>query len=111
MLRSAALAALAVPFLAMPVHAQDRAPQIDSIFSFGDMRSQNNSNGYTLFHTRRIGREPQRSIGGSDITFVDAPLETTIAGAAKLTGRSRSGWSMGILDAVTMKRTWTGDLN
>ncbi len=74
-----------------------------SIFSFGDMRSQNNSNGYTFFHTRRIGREPQRSIGGPDITFVDAPLESTIAGAAKLTGRSQSGWSMGVLDAVTMK--------
>src|SRR5215212_1269974 len=74
-----------------------------SIFSYGDMRSQNNSNGYTFFHTRRIGRDPQRFIGGSDITFVDAPVETTIAAAAKLTGRSRSGWSTGILDAVTMK--------
>ncbi|HVD62602.1 MAG TPA: DUF5916 domain-containing protein [Gemmatimonadaceae bacterium] len=74
-----------------------------NIFSFGDMRSQNNSNGYTFFHTRRIGREPQRFIGGSDIAFVDAPLETTIATAAKLTGRSRGGWSMGILDAITMK--------
>ncbi|HEY0242334.1 MAG TPA: DUF5916 domain-containing protein [Gemmatimonadaceae bacterium] len=74
-----------------------------SIFSFGDMRSQNNSNGYTFFHTRRIGRTPQRSISGSDITFVDSPNETTIAAAAKLTGRSKGGWSLGLLDAVTMK--------
>ncbi|HEX6575358.1 MAG TPA: DUF5916 domain-containing protein, partial [Gemmatimonadaceae bacterium] len=64
-----------------------------SIFSFGDMRSQNNSNGYTFFHTRRIGRQPQRSVGGPDIAFVDTPVETTIAAAAKLTGRSRGGWS------------------
>src|SRR5688500_4805727 len=74
-----------------------------NIFSFGDMRSQNTSNGYTFFHTRRIGRSPQRSIGGSDITFVDAPVETTIAAATKLTGRSRGGWSLGVLDALTMK--------
>jgi hypothetical protein len=72
-----------------------------NIFSFGDMRSQNSSNGYTFFHTRRIGRQPQRSIGGSSIAFVDTPSETTIAAAAKLTGRSRGGWSIGLLDAVT----------
>jgi hypothetical protein len=74
-----------------------------SIFSFGSMRTNNSSNGYTFLHSRRIGRQPQRFIGGSDVTFVDAPLETTIAGAAKLTGRTRGGWSIGLLDAVTME--------
>lgn len=72
-----------------------------NIFRFGDQRSQNNSNGYTFFYTRRIGHEPQRGIGGANIAFVDAPLETTINGAAKLTGRTASGWSVGILNAVT----------
>ncbi len=75
-----------------------------SIFRFGSMRSQNTSNGYTFLHSRRIGRSPQRFIGGPDITFVDAPLETTIAAAAKLTGRSRGGWSIGLLDAVPCER-------
>ena len=74
-----------------------------SIFRFGDIRSQNSSNGYTFLHSRRIGREPQRFIGGSSVAFVDAPLETTIAAATKLTGRSRGGWSIGLLDAVTMR--------
>ena len=74
-----------------------------SIFSFGEMRSQNTSAGYTFFHPRRIGRSPQRFIGGSGIAFVDAPFETTIAGAAKLTGRNRAGWSVGLLDAVTTR--------
>jgi hypothetical protein len=74
-----------------------------SIFTFGRMRTQNSSNGYTFLHSRRRGRQPQRVIGGSDVTFVDAPLETTIAGAAKLTGRTRGGWSIGLLDAVTMR--------
>jgi hypothetical protein len=74
-----------------------------SIFSFGSMRTNNSSNGYTFLHSRRIGRQPQRFIGGSDVTFVDAPLETTIAGAGKLTGRTRGGWSIGLLDAVTTR--------
>ena len=71
------------------------------IFSFGDMRTNNSSNGYSFTHTRRIGRTPQRFIGGPNITWVDAPLETSILAAAKLTGRSAGGWSLGALDAVT----------
>ena len=76
-----------------------------SIFSFGENRSQNSSNGYTFLHSRRIGRSPQRGIGGGDISFVDAPLETSIAGALKLTGRSAGGWSVGVLDAMTTRVT------
>jgi len=74
-----------------------------SIFTFGGMRSQNRSNSYNFLHTRRIGRQPQRFLDGSSFTFVDAPLETTIAAATKLTGRTPGGWSIGVLDAYTMK--------
>ena len=74
-----------------------------NIFRFGSMRTNNSSNGYSFIHTRRIGRSPQRFLGGPGFTFVDAPLETTIAAAAKLTGRSAGGWSLGILDAVTTR--------
>ena len=74
-----------------------------SIFSFGGMRTQNTSAGYNFLHTRRIGRQPQRFISGDDINFVDSPLETTIATAAKLTGRTSGGWSIGLLDAFTMR--------
>jgi hypothetical protein len=74
-----------------------------SIFSFGRMRTQNTSNGYNFLHTRRIGRQPQRFLGGPNVTFVDAPLETTIATAGKLTGRTANGWSIGLLDAFTMR--------
>src|SRR5207253_9245748 len=35
--------------------------------------------------------------------FVDEPQTTTILGAAKLTGRTPSGWSIGALDAVTRR--------
>ena len=74
-----------------------------SIFRFGAMRTQNTSNGYTFLHSRRIGRSPQRSLSGPDFNFVDMPLETTIAAAAKVTGRTAGGWSVGLLDATTMR--------
>jgi hypothetical protein len=51
-----------------------------------------------LFYTRRIGRAPQ---GAAPEGFVDVPGATTILGAAKLTGKSAGGWSVGVLEAVT----------
>jgi hypothetical protein len=51
-----------------------------------------------IFYSRRIGRSPQ---GSSDGEFVDRPSATTILGAAKMTGKTRNGWSVGVLDAVT----------
>ena len=74
-----------------------------SIFDFGSMRTFNSSNGYNFTHTRRIGRTPQRDLSDLDAEFIDSPLETTIAAAAKLTGRTKKGWSIGVLDAVTMR--------
>ena len=55
-----------------------------------------------LFYSRRIGRAPQGSAGGD---FVEQPTSTTILGAAKLTGKTKKGWSLGTLDAVT-GREW-----
>ena len=54
--------------------------------------------GEGLFYSRRIGRAPQRSIGGG---YVDRPDVTTILGAVKLSGKSSSGWTIGWLNAVT----------
>ena len=79
-----------------PFFVQDR-----SLFSFADLRTFNSYGGPTIFFSRRIGRSPQRSLGGGDVAYVDAPQQTTIATAAKITGKSRNGWSTGILDAVT----------
>lgn len=52
----------------------------------------------TLFYSRRIGRAPQ---GRVSARYLDAPSSTTILGAAKLVGRTRNGWTIGALDAVT----------
>src|SRR5207244_9747304 len=51
----------------------------------------------SLFYTRRIGRAPQAS---PNADFVDAPSETTILGAAKVTGKL-GGFAIGVLDALT----------
>ena len=54
----------------------------------------------TLFYPRRIGRSPQISVD-TDGRFVREPQQTTILGAAKVSGKTSSGLSIGILDAVT----------
>jgi uncharacterized protein DUF5916/cellulose/xylan binding protein with CBM9 domain len=51
-----------------------------------------------LFYSRRIGRSPAlRDEYGDETT----PTSTAIAAATKLTGRTRSGLSFGVLDALT----------
>ncbi len=59
-----------------------------------------------LFYSRRIGRAPSLSDRYGDAT---SPTGTTILGAAKLTGRTPSGWSVGVLEAVTGREAGTGD--
>ncbi len=57
-----------------------------------------------LLYSRRIGRAPQGSVPSSAV-FSDEAATTTILGAAKVTGRTRNGWSLGFLEAVTGKET------
>ena len=71
------------------------------VFRFGGIRASNSFGVPDIFFSRRIGREPQRNVAGGGVNFLDAPTETSIRAAAKLSGRTRSGWSIGLLDAVT----------
>ncbi len=70
-----------------------------NIFSFrfspgdGDGASEN------LFYSRRIGRAPRGTV--SPGLYSDAPDRTRIAGALKLSGKTRAGWSVGLLHALT----------
>jgi hypothetical protein len=61
-----------------------------------------------LFYSRRIGRAPQGS-GNAFAAgpYADVPDNTAILGAAKLTGRTSSGWSIGLMDAVTRRERAT----
>jgi hypothetical protein len=67
------------------------------IFGFGPPGGQ-----VPLFYSRRVGRAPSIS-GFGTAAYVDQPASTSILGAAKLSGRTRSGWSMALLEAVTAK--------
>jgi hypothetical protein len=76
-----------------------------SSLSLGDMDRER------LFYSRRIGRRPHGYALDSerlpedtdDGYWVDGPEFTTILGAAKVTGKTAGGWSIGILDALTDK--------
>ncbi|HEX7939289.1 MAG TPA: DUF5916 domain-containing protein [Gemmatimonadaceae bacterium] len=70
------------------------------IFSFGQVRRQNDYGGQTFFYTRRIGRAPTLYPSGANIAYVDEPQQTAIAGAAKVTGK-HGPWTIGIMDALT----------
>jgi len=56
-----------------------------------------------LFFSRRIGRSPQGYPDVTDDEFVDQPVNTTILGAAKFSGKTKNGWSIGILESVTAR--------
>jgi uncharacterized protein DUF5916/cellulose/xylan binding protein with CBM9 domain len=68
-----------------------------------------NVSSLSLFYSRRIGRAPQMAgnafTAAGDSGYADIPENTTILGAAKLTGRTPTGWSIGAMDAVT-RREW-----
>lgn len=59
-----------------------------------------NRNEPNLFYSRRIGRPPEGTATGD---FVDMPGHTRILGAGKLTGKTRRGWTVGVLEAVTAR--------
>jgi hypothetical protein len=54
-----------------------------------------------LFYSRRIGRYPHYYPEVSDSEYVDMPESSTILAAAKLSGKTKKGLSLGILESVT----------
>jgi hypothetical protein len=56
-----------------------------------------------LFYSRRIGRSPQYEPDTEEEEYLNMPENTTILGAFKITGKTKKGISVGIIDAVTAK--------
>lgn len=54
-----------------------------------------------LFYSRRIGRYPHNYPSVSGNEFVKMPESTTILGAMKISGKTKKGLSIGILESVT----------
>lgn len=59
-----------------------------------------------LFYSRRIGRSPQLRGRFGDMA---SPMQSTILGAAKVTGRLGSGLSVGFLDGITSQEMGTSE--
>lgn len=72
-------------------------------FQFGSMTCFScEGSGLGLFYSRRIGRAPQGAgLAHAAGDYASVPGNATILGAAKITGRTASGWSLGVLNALT----------
>ncbi len=84
-------------------------------FNFGSGGANNNWSfnwGNPLFfYSRRIGREPQGDVPHDDYSYSNRPPNTTILGAAKLTGRVAEGWSVASMHALTQREYVRTDSN
>ncbi|AQS94150.1 hydrolase [Polaribacter sp. BM10] len=67
-----------------------------NIFDFRFANGRDN-----LFYSRRIGRNPHRGANLQAGEFADVPQNSTILGAAKFSGKTQNGWSIGVLESVT----------
>lgn len=78
-----------------------RFPETRPFFTEGaDIFEFGLGGGGDLFYSRRIGAQPQGAVP-RDALFRDVPERTTILGAAKLSGKTANGWSVGVLSALT----------
>lgn len=84
-----------------------------NIFDYRVSRSEaGNTFGFdNVFYSRRIGRSPQGFPDTEDGEYVDQPENTAILGAAKFSGKTKNGWSIGVLESVTAKKYATIDSN
>ncbi|POY38357.1 hydrolase [Solitalea longa] len=62
-----------------------------------------------LFYSRRIGSSPHSYPTTGAGEFADVPLNTSILGAAKFSGKTQKGWSIGVLESVTQREMATID--
>ncbi len=74
-------------------------------FGNGGMGAEN------IFYSRRIGREPHYSPDLLDGEYSHQPEQTNIIAAAKLSGKTSKGTSVGVLESVTAEEFATVDYN
>lgn len=91
----------------------------NDIFRFGRTQTYNTFGNPNTFYSRRIGRSPQGNVflaneynNGSlfnpdsaqgQSMYVDRPEQTSILGAAKVSGKTKAGTSIGVLYARTVE--------
>ena len=92
---------------------QERRPffiENKNIFDYAFSSSVNGGRTFgfdNLFYSRRIGRAPQGFPNLEEGEFSDQPNISTILGAAKFSGKTKDGWSIGVLEAATSREVAT----
>jgi len=77
-----------------------------NILNFQIMGGDGDFSQDNLFYSRRIGRTPHYDpADDEEDAYVNMPQKTNIAAALKLSGKTRSGVSVGVMEAVTVKET------
>lgn len=74
---------------------------------FGDGSDSRES----LFYSRRLGRQPQYEPDLDDNEYMQMPDNTSIIAAAKVTGKTHNGLSIGVLNAFTARERAAIELN
>ncbi|MGZ8455412.1 MAG: DUF5916 domain-containing protein [Gemmatirosa sp.] len=74
------------------------------VFRFGGTVTFNDDDRPTFFYTRRLGRAPALRLTGAEVQWAEAPTQTPILAAAKVSGKTPGGWSVGILGAATREQ-------
>ena len=64
-----------------------------------------------LFYSRRIGSTPHKYPNLNNGEYVKYPQNTSILGAAKFSGKTKKGWSIGLLESITQRELATIDNN
>ena len=72
-------------------------------FRLSNMDVWGGFNSDRLFYSRRIGSNPKNYPDTNDDEYVDIPANSTILGAAKVSGRTKKGLSIGILESITQE--------
>ena len=80
-------------------------------YNFAWAEAGGSFNSDNLFYSRRIGGSPHGYPDLSDGEYADVPVNTTILGAAKFSGKTKKGLGIGILESVTSRELATIDHN
>lgn len=89
---------------AFETYYQEKRPffiEGNSITNFNVGLGDGDAGNDNLFYSRRIGRRPHGYPSLNDGEYANIPRFTDILGAAKLTGKTKNGLSIGILESIT----------
>jgi hypothetical protein len=73
----------------------------NNIFSYQLALGDGNIGYENLFYSRRIGARPHNSANEEDDEYSKMPEFSRILGAAKLSGKTKSGFSLGLMETLT----------